>query len=417
MGEVRNRGVSPSPKGLKLLQEMMVRKVWSAADVATHVVASGLCESMDDRTVDRFLQKDPKNKKVEKLNAQAVCSVLELEYSDIVECEEVGGQLKTDKTNPFNYGPLVSADQFYGRHREQGFIRDCLSKNNSVSLVGLRRSGKTSLLKYLVERQTEFSASEENLAVVLLDLSDGTCQTHEKIVESLRRGLTNTTGREPWRREDNMDPFAFEDGLIGVRDRGFRVVVLLDEFEAIGRRVGEFEDWGNDWRSKASTSQLFTLVTASQRSLADFYKEHRATSPFGNIFNQIDIGPMPNTEWQGLVQKDFADVSPELLAWIDSIAGGLPYYVQLAAASIWASGGDLEIARKTFIAQGEEQFQILWRDFERERSALSFVAGFGGVEPNPSMTNRLLRYGLLRRDGELFSSAFSEWIRDYAGAV
>jgi hypothetical protein len=41
----------------------------------------------------------------------------------------------------------------------------------------------------------------------------------------------------------------------------------------------------------------------------------------------------------------------------------------------------------------------------------------GGVERGRGMRDRLLRYGLVRSDGRLFSSAFGEWIEENEGTV
>jgi hypothetical protein len=41
---------------------------------------------------------------------------------------------------------------------------------------------------------------------------------------------------------------------------------MLDEFEAISSRLAQFQGWGEDWRSKASTQGLFSLVVASNRT-------------------------------------------------------------------------------------------------------------------------------------------------------
>ena len=51
-------------------------------------------------------------------------------------------------TNPFEYGkPITNPDRFIGRYTELIRIRDALYKLRSVSIVGERRAGKSSLLR------------------------------------------------------------------------------------------------------------------------------------------------------------------------------------------------------------------------------------------------------------------------------
>ncbi len=100
------------------------------------------------------------------------------------------------------------------------------------------------------------------------------------------------------------------------------------------------------------------------------------------------------------------------LSWIDELAGGLPYYVQMAA-SLWWQYRDDEQAKKEFIFQATPRFQELWKDLtEVERHALRYAAGVPGLAvPSAGIIDILKRHGLLRQDGGLFSSAFAEFIK------
>jgi hypothetical protein len=126
----------------------------------------------------------------------------------------------------------------------------------------MRRNGKSSLLRYIRERTEVFCHIEQKPLIVTLDLQDKKFHTPEGILEGLRRGITKFTGTEPWLRNANDDPYEVEDGLQALCDRGYRLIVMLDEFERIGARLKEFQDWGEDWRAKASAG-LLTMVIAS----------------------------------------------------------------------------------------------------------------------------------------------------------
>jgi hypothetical protein len=107
-------------------------------------------------------------------------------------------------------------------------------------------------------------------------------------------------GKEPWKQDENEDGWAVNDGLEALRDRGVRLIVMLDEFEAIASRLEQFQGWGEDWRSKASTQGLFSLVVASKRPISEIYKNLGLTSPFDNFFSMAILGGLEREAWEKL---------------------------------------------------------------------------------------------------------------------
>jgi hypothetical protein len=164
---------------------------------------------------------------------------------------------------------------------------------------------------------------------------------------------------------------------------------------------------------------LLTLVIASIRPLTEIYENLSLTSPFSNIFSTTILGALEEEAWCNLVRDGFTQgdesLSDKALALIEDLAGGLPFYVQMAAAMLWQYG-DYEQARTEFIFQATPRFCELWNDLTpRQRQALQSAAAiFRLVPPDPGITDTLKRYGLLRPDGCLFSSAFAEFVRNQA---
>ena len=321
--------------------------------------------------------------------------------------------------NPFIAGNPVPPDTFYGRRDQIMSIKDRIGGKTPqcVSIVGFRRSGKSSLLRYVRERIHEFCSQEQQPLIVSLSLSDQRFHTPAGITEGLRRGIEHATGSAPWRREENDDPWAIDDGLQALRDRGRRLIVLIDEFEQIGAHLVAFEGWGGDWREKASVQGYFALVLATQRPIDTIYKELGLTSPFGNIFTTVELGAFATGEWHALVRDGFTGSGVDLreadLVLLDELAGGLPFYVQLAAQLLWRHG-DHPRTRTEFVLQAEPFFAKLWRDLsEQERHALSHAVGQPRLAaPVANIRERLQRHGILRSDGRLFSSALAEWLKD-----
>ncbi len=182
---------------------------------------------------------------------------------------------------------------FYGRREQLAHIRQRIGGRapQCVNVVGLRRNGKSSVLRYVKERPDEFFLPGQKPIVVLLDLQDKRFHQPIGIIEGLRRNIERQTGKAPWAKADNEDLFEVEDGLEALREQGYRLIVMFDEFEAIGERLEIFHDWGDHWRSQASAGRL-SLVISSRRPVSELYQTLGLTSPFGNIFSTVVLGAL-----------------------------------------------------------------------------------------------------------------------------
>jgi len=321
--------------------------------------------------------------------------------------------------SPFEPGIAVAPERFIGRDLQRAAVKVRIGGISAqcVSIVGQYRSGKSSLLKYIHERIGEFCTVEQKPLVVLLDLQATKHHSPEGVLEGIRREIERQTGMTPWRREDNADGFAVDDGLAALHGRGVRlIVVLLDELERIGARLDRFQDWGEDFRAKATAGYL-ALVIASRRSLAQVYLDCRLTSPFGNIFMLVTLGAMPREEWILLVRQGFqrthVDVTNADIDLIDDLAGGLPYYVQMAAMLLWHHRNH-DTVRREFQFQTRERFMELWGGLSAmEQRALRHRSGASrGIDISRETMQDLERFGLIRPSGGLFSTSFAAFVRE-----
>lgn len=318
-------------------------------------------------------------------------------------------------TNPFQYGSSVPPQGFYGREKAILHLKNRIgaSSPNSVNIVGFRRNGKTSLLRYIKESPSTFFLDSQKPLIVNLDLQSKKFHQPKGIVKGLRREITRLTGNQPWKNEDNDDDFDFdfEDALIRLVNEGYRLIVMLDEFEYISQYLNDFQDWGGDWRAKASAG-LLTMVISSKRPLQEIYDNVGVGSPFGNIFSLTILGGLETQAWQSLVRNGF-QVKPHLLnyEWIDKLTGGLPFYVQMAGSILWQYE-DFSQAEREFDFQAKPRFQELWDDLTaQEKLALRHVLNLGNIpQPSREVMDNLKYNGVLRADNRIFSSAFADFI-------
>jgi hypothetical protein len=418
MGETRDRGVLASTEGVKKLKEAQAHqlnkkeKIWTFGDIAE-------ASKVDERIVGRFFRREAR---IDEKNARSICQALDVNFDEIIVGEaslsenRQDTEIEPDRTgqlsmNPFIYGDPVPPEKFYGRRQAILEVKNRIGAiaSQSVNIVGLRRIGKTSLLHYIRSNPTEFIQPERQPLIVSLDLQSNPVSTPAGIVEGLRRGIMRQQGREPWKQDQNEDDWSVQDGLEALRDRGVRLIVMLDEFEAISSRLEQFQGWGEDWRSKASTQGLFSLVVASKRPISAMYQGLGLTSPFGNIFSTTILGGLEREAWQKLVRDGFAGkkVSEETLDWIDELAGGLPLYVQMAAALLWQEEGDLMRAEAAFRMQAEPRLRELWQGLSEAERGVVQQLGDG----DRALVEQLQRYGVIRAEGGLFSRVFAELVR------
>jgi len=318
--------------------------------------------------------------------------------------------------NPFEYGSPVAPERFYGRSEQRLDVKNRIGaiSSQSLSIVGLRRSGKTSLLRYIKARPSEFCQASQRPLIIHLDFQSKKYRTPFGILEGLRRGIKDLTHASPW--SNNEDSYEVENGLATLRDQGYRTIVLIDEFESITTHLDHFTDWGDDWRAKMSDS-LFVSVICSKRSINEVYEACGLTSPFGNMFATTILGAFEHNEFRELLLDGFErggrSLTDQEVDFIDELSGGLPFYTQMAAALLWQYE-DHQKVREKFELQSAHRFVELWEDLtpnERQR-IVEIVSSESSSPENLRRYKDLILHGLVRPSGVLFSSAFAEFVRN-----
>jgi hypothetical protein len=321
--------------------------------------------------------------------------------------------LRSLASNPFFYGARSTPELFYGRRDLLQAIVERVGGRTaqSISIVGERRMGKTSLLHYLKAQAGELFPSHLSLIIIYLDLMQAKCHTRRGLMQTLRRELTRAW-REPWPAANDGDLGAFDFALEDLQAEGIRLLLCLDEVENLTGRAAEFSEVLEDWRACGSTGQV-ALITASAQPLADLCASGGLTSPFYNIFEQRWLGLLTQAEWQALVTDNMA-VTPEDLAFIEKVAGGQPFFTQMAANYLWTAKVKGEVnydpLYQELWAQIEPHVKHQWTKLSPdEQATLRRLAAPGDLRPEPRPLAALERRGLVRQ-GRPFSRLFAEMI-------
>ncbi|MFZ6031267.1 MAG: protein kinase domain-containing protein [Chloroflexota bacterium] len=302
--------------------------------------------------------------------------------------------------NPYvSRGPLRNAAMFYGRNAELNEIAAFLGGNQSVSIVGSRKIGKTSLLFHLMrpETRSRLHLGPEYL-FVYLDcevLGEG---HHEEIFGQLAVEIGEALHEQGLPTEPALDEaiknpgrLAFERAVRRLNQRGLRVVLMMDEFERLSTNPNLDVNFFNALRSAAGRYQL-AFITASARPLIQLTYSERAqsilSSPFFNIFAPMFLGLFSQETAYQLMDEPSRQaglpMDAQMQGFLYTFAGGHPLTLQVACfyalEELSRSQGDvdLEVFRQAIERRAGQElsahFEYYWHNLALlEQTALRQV--------------------------------------------
>jgi hypothetical protein len=345
---------------------------------------------------------------------------------------------------PYIVGPPVrAAGDFFGRSQQaQQFFESMAGQQvQCVSVLGLRRAGKTSFLQYVAhpEMAAAHLPDPERYVLVYIDMS--ACKTPADFYTRVHRRLTsrlmslNSNGQTM--PQPATDVYGIESLLYEFKD--YRVIILMDEFDQL--RIASFgQEFMTELRGLASVWDYeLAFVTASYW---DLYRLGNfiglpLTSPFYNIFypQPIYLSGLNASEMEDLVRTPARRVGiaadDEDIAFIRRIGGSLPFFVQ-ATAAVWFPHKALERLpdahdiTQRLVSEMSPYFDQWWRNFsDVERDVLIQVVFEKPIERLPygeyevdEAVNHLINYGLISVTGNNVwpdSAIFCHWLREYIG--
>lgn len=304
--------------------------------------------------------------------------------------------------NPFIFGSPVSPTNLHGRRRElRRLVSRLLQQGQSSALVGEPRSGKTSLLHYLMATETRanlYGAQNEKIYFSYFDaLTLGAqfspAQFWARAIEPLHH--LGTDRESPLGaalhtcEHENYSNFSLERFFACLQDSGLLLTLLLDEFDALVELPAfqQAEFYGG-LRALTSRFASLALVISSRQSLAALNRRtqefSRNGSPFFNIMEEIFLGPLTEKECHELLSCAGGRFSAKDHRFLLSTSGGHPYLLQASASALWETYEDDEDApsssrwKKTLEAlhaQAAPTLSDTWRLWSPEmKKALTIIA-------------------------------------------
>jgi class 3 adenylate cyclase len=244
--------------------------------------------------------------------------------------------------NPyFHRGAIRQPEFFCGRVRETKRALQLLRNGQSISIVGPRKIGKTSLLLHLMDPRVlaeyEMRADRYLFAYIngetcgAVSKSDVYRMMLEEAGNCLPDGGTSLALDQVVQKDLQFRQFS--RAIRKLTDRGRKLVYLIDEFEGLGRNQQLGEDFFSSLRSLTLHDVAF--VTASQDPLLDLtLQEEVLSSPFFNIFALLQLGAFSRQEALRFIERSFLKTGVsfpgQMVASILEFVGMHPFCLQVA---------------------------------------------------------------------------------------
>ncbi|HID53987.1 MAG TPA: ATP-binding protein, partial [Anaerolineae bacterium] len=274
--------------------------------------------------------------------------------------------------NPFYHrGAIRNAADFYNREAEISQILGLLRNGQSVSLIGPRRIGKSSLLIHLARPQVraQMQLDPPNAFFILIDCQEFGGSPPEEMYEALLDGLLDAAEAAGVEIQSTHAPGtyrALDRTLHQISKHDISVVVLLDEFELLAANEQLTPYFFARLRG-LTTKYGLAYLTASQRPLYDITAEEEIlSSPFFNIFVTLPIGLFSEETGRKMLcarlentEYTFPETLAEYLVWL---VGPHPFFLHIAGYHAYQA-----------IAQGKMPETKTDADFDRVFQSLGLL--------------------------------------------
>ena len=292
--------------------------------------------------------------------------------------------------NPYlNRVMIKSSADFFGRKQEVNRIFSRLNATppGSVSVVGDRKIGKSSLLNFIYTKRNREQHLEdhESTIMVYVDLQQQKNMALDTFVNTVL-GIANLELRGRLDVSDcNRDLSGIKDLVERLHGADLRLVLLMDEFEAITANPNFDLEFFSFLRYLANHYNV-AYITSSARDLQQLcHTQEIRDSPFFNIFTPLPLSVLRPDEARELIEIPSADVQRPLLPYerqILEMAGLFPFFLQIACSHSLeyleeghAGEPDFDEIRRRFYEEARFHYRFMWDAFDaHERSAILRVA-------------------------------------------
>ncbi|MEM7538583.1 MAG: hypothetical protein AAF639_40825 [Chloroflexota bacterium] len=252
--------------------------------------------------------------------------------------------------NPFIYGRSIHSSQFYNHTSLLRRVMRRLESGQETAIIGQPHVGKTSLLNVIMDEAKQREMLGHPLAQTIFRYIDShmlsqTFTQHEfwnHALEPVSTQIQDPTIQSLYTiaKENHFGTFTLERLFAGLHDAGWKVALLLDEFEAIlSHPILNSTEFYGSLRSLASRFDSLAVIIATRRSLDALNVETQKLNPHGspyfNIFTEQRIGALPPPAANAILDQAGDQFTKDDRDFVLSVSGRHPYLLQLTAAHLW----------------------------------------------------------------------------------
>lgn len=332
--------------------------------------------------------------------------------------------------NPYTNRVMIrNPRDFYDRKTEvkKIFSRIGGSRPQSISVVGDRRIGKSSLLFHICSKdlRRKYLENPERYMFAFFDLQERKSMSVEEFFQIVTEKITEQL---PERSENLVRDFSYDSFLElikSIEEGGMKLILIFDEFDVVTNNENFSSDFFSFLRSVANSYNV-AYITSSKRDLQELcHANEIKDSPFFNIFTHIPLGPFDKDSASELIKIPSEREGAPLEKYQDFIlelAGYHPFFIQIACSNLFEVVSEhqnhmLEKVEGKFYEEAEDHFKYVWHHLtENEKECLQTIVESKDLDQNLLYTARKLekRGILIGIEGyyKVFSVCFKEFIKN-----
>ncbi len=342
--------------------------------------------------------------------------------------------VRTSRRNPYlNRVMIKSPADFFGREKEVNkiFARLDAPHPQSISIVGERRIGKSSLLNFVYNRtnRRKQMTHYENALFVYLDFQHDLDFNPEKFIDYLFTTFAYEIQDACAYRGKERSLDQLKSVIQQIMGLGKRIVILMDEFEVITNNKNFDADFFSFLRAMANSYKVAYVTSSCQEMQTLCHNQDISDSPFFNIFSNLPLKPFTREEALDLITVPSRREGLELTTYADRIidlAGYRPMFLQMGCSAVFESmvsrereSPDWSEVESAYKDEAHPHYLALWDRLEgNERDALIRLArGEKTRREHLYLLDGLARQGFVEGDGggaRFCSTALRDFVRGRA---
>ena len=299
--------------------------------------------------------------------------------------------------SPFVHGGPVPPGEFLNRQREVRRVLNRLEKGQATAIVGQPHTGKTSLLRYVLDKVKRdrligskldrcwFREVDSHMLGRKFDLAAFWAFVLEPVTVYFDSGELHSLFELA--SENEFGSFALKRLFAALDEADYRIVILLDEFDALlNHPILNSAEFYGSLRSLTSRFSSLALIIATRRTLNQLNVKTQEinphSSPYFNIFTELRLGPLPKRDVARLLADAQDRFDNRDRQFISLASGNHPYLLQMAADILWEVDAEGKKGLERFRSAAEElrmqsegHFADTWRSWSNaERKVIIAIA-------------------------------------------